>query len=111
MATKTFVAKVPLSVRGEGQSTALRIVPVGGTFEMEEASGDVLVAQDEASLAEELVQEPADEDYTSWKKDALVAEAERRGLVVTGSGVDGNVLADDLRLALMQDDFESAGGQ
>jgi hypothetical protein len=39
-------------------------------------------------------------DAAGATKAELAREADRRGLTVKGTGVDGNVLADDLRAAL-----------
>jgi hypothetical protein len=43
-------------------------------------------------------------DYSDWHKPELEEEVEKRSLVVRGTGADGNILADDLRKALVKDD-------
>jgi hypothetical protein len=51
-------------------------------------------------------------DYEgAWNKDELLEEAEKRGLTVSGSGKDGNVLKSDLVAALQADDAAAAAAK
>jgi hypothetical protein len=48
------------------------------------------------------------EGYTAMKATDLQAEADRRGLTVTGTGANGNIVKDDLVAALQTDDAAKA---
>lgn len=92
MAKKQFVAKVPLSIKGEGDTAAMTIKQPGKLFSLEEAHGAMLVRDGEAEPwtreHEQAARAKRDADEKARKEaEARAAEeAAKAAALAAGSG-------------------------